>query len=537
MRKALYRSYRPRRFSQVLGQDLVCQALKNQAAAGRVGHAYIFTGIRGTGKTTLAKILAKAVNCLDPKDGEPCGECEVCRGIDAGTITDVTEIDAASNTGVDNIRELREESAYTPVVCRRRVYIIDEVHMLSQGAWAALLKIMEEPPEHVMFILATTEIQKVPATVLSRCQRFDLHRIGMELLVENILRVSGKENIPITREAAEAIARLADGAMRDALSLLETCAAAGEEITLDTVRRLTGMVDRGYLEEFSTAIAAGDVAAALSLVDRLYRESMDPGRLALELTSHMRDLLMAKLGVSAALEDRSPEQARRLKELAEPLRRQDILRWIKLFGELYGSISSSPDRRLSLELAVMKACGPAAAEGEREQPRAAEKPAAPRPAPAGSAATPAGEAPFPLAPEPEEPPETAPDEELPPILPKRGDSPPPDGYSPVEGWESVISAMREINGLFYGFLIGTRAYTTSRHLLIEGSDIFFKYMRENPADRDRLKQVISEKLGINLPIGPYRPQESVAQPAPDRSLDQFLDLARKGSIPVEFLED
>ena len=224
MYRALYRKWRPQRFEDVVGQRAIVTALKNQITAGRVGHAYLFTGVRGTGKTTCAKIFAKAVNCLHPEGGDPCGECEICKGIDNGSLLDVVEMDAASNNGVDDIRDLRDETAYTPSACQYKVYIIDEVHMLSTAAFNALLKTLEEPPAHVIFILATTEIQKVPATILSRCQRYDFTRIGPEDIARRVEYIAGEEKLELTSDGAELIARLADGALRDALSILDTCA-------------------------------------------------------------------------------------------------------------------------------------------------------------------------------------------------------------------------------------------------------------------------------------------------------------------------
>ena len=264
MYRALYRKWRPQRFEDVVAQRGIVTALRNQIATGRVGHAYLFTGVRGTGKTTCAKIFAKAVNCLHPQNGDPCGECEICRGIDNGSILDVVEMDAASNNGVDDIRDLRDETAYTPSACHYKVYIIDEVHMLSTAAFNALLKTLEEPPAHVIFILATTEIQKVPATILSRCQRYDFTRIGPEDIAQRVEYIAGQEGLELSGEGAELISRLADGAMRDALSILDTCAGVTAKIDADVVRRMAGVTDRGYLFHISDALEAQDAAAALA---------------------------------------------------------------------------------------------------------------------------------------------------------------------------------------------------------------------------------------------------------------------------------
>ncbi|MFR1808652.1 MAG: DNA polymerase III subunit gamma/tau, partial [Pygmaiobacter massiliensis] len=276
MHHALYRKYRPKTFADVFGQKSITEALKNQIASGKVGHAYIFTGTRGTGKTTCAKIFARAVNCLNPQDGEPCGVCANCRGLEEGSILDVVEIDAASNNGVDDIRDLRDEAVYTPTNCKYKVYIVDEVHMLSTSAFNALLKIMEEPPSHVIFILATTEIHKVPATILSRCQRYDFGRIRPEIIEERLTIVANEENIPVTPEAKRLIAHLADGALRDALSILDTCASATEEaVDEPLVRRMAGVTDKSYLFSLSDAVKEQDAAKAILLVAELREKAID----------------------------------------------------------------------------------------------------------------------------------------------------------------------------------------------------------------------------------------------------------------------
>ncbi|MBQ8646584.1 MAG: DNA polymerase III subunit gamma/tau, partial [Oscillospiraceae bacterium] len=293
MYRALYRKWRPSRFEDVVGQQAIVTALKNQVAAGRIGHAYLFTGTRGTGKTTCAKIFAKAVNCPHQVDGDPCGACDICRGIDNGSILDVVEIDAASNNGVDNIRDIRDETAYTPSECTYKVYIIDEVHMLSIAAFNALLKIMEEPPSHVIFILATTEIHKVPATILSRCQRYDFSRIQPEDIAARLRYIAGEEQIELTEEAAQLVARLADGALRDALSILDTCAGVSMQVDAELVRRMSGVTDRGYLFELSTSIHACDTADVLAQVALLRQRSVDMKRLCEELINHYRNLMLA----------------------------------------------------------------------------------------------------------------------------------------------------------------------------------------------------------------------------------------------------
>lgn len=294
MYQVLYRKWRPKTFADVVGQPAVTASLMGAVKSGRLSHAYLFTGSRGTGKTSCAKILAKAVNCEHPVDGNPCNECATCRGIDAGTILDVIEIDAASNNGVDNIRDLREEANYTPANAKYRVYIIDEVHMLSVGAFNALLKTLEEPPEHVKFILATTEVHKLPATILSRCQRFDFKRIEPRDIASRLLYVAGQENIPLTEEGAMLIARVADGAMRDALSLLDRCAAYEGEITEAVVSDAAGLAGREHLFRLTEAVADRDGARVIELLDELYNNACSMDRLLLDLLAHFRNLMLAR---------------------------------------------------------------------------------------------------------------------------------------------------------------------------------------------------------------------------------------------------
>ena len=299
MYRALYRKWRPSRFEDVVGQQTIVTALKNQVATSRIGHAYLFTGTRGTGKTTCAKIFAKAVNCPHQEGGDPCCQCDICRGIENGSILDVVEIDAASNNGVDNIRDIRDETAYTPSECTYKVYIIDEVHMLSMAAFNALLKIMEEPPSHVIFILATTEIHKVPATILSRCQRYDFGRIQPQDIVARLLYIAGEEQIGLAPEAADLIARLADGALRDALSILDTCVGVSTQVDAELVRRMSGVTDRGYLFEISAGVHNRDSAGVLAQVATLRQRSVDMKRLCEELINHYRNLMLAALPAAA----------------------------------------------------------------------------------------------------------------------------------------------------------------------------------------------------------------------------------------------
>ena len=353
MYRALYRKWRPQRFEDVVAQRGIVTALRNQVASGRVGHAYLFTGVRGTGKTTCAKIFAKAVNCLHPKDGDPCGECEICKGIDNGSILDVVEMDAASNNGVDDIRDLRDETAYTPSACHYKVYIIDEVHMLSTAAFNALLKTLEEPPAHVIFILATTEIQKVPATILSRCQRYDFTRIGPEDIAQRVEYIAGQEGLELTTDGAELISRLADGAMRDALSILDTCAGVTAKIDADVVRRMAGVTDRSYLFRISDALEVQDGAAALAQLAALRQQSVDVKRLTEELIAHYRALMLAALpGGQSLLSGVSPEEEAQYLEKGPQLGQREAVRAIRTLGNALEHMTRGSDQRIELELAL-----------------------------------------------------------------------------------------------------------------------------------------------------------------------------------------
>ena len=412
MYRALYRKWRPQRFEDVVGQRAIVTALKNQITANRVGHAYLFTGVRGTGKTTCAKIFAKAVNCLHPVNGDPCGECEICKGIDNGSILDVVEMDAASNNGVDDIRDLRDETAYTPSACKYKVYIIDEVHMLSTAAFNALLKTLEEPPAHVIFILATTEIQKVPATILSRCQRYDFTRIGPEDIARRVEYIAGEEKLELSPDGAELIARLADGALRDALSILDTCAGVTAKIDADVVRRMAGVTDRSYLFRISDALEAQDGATALAQLAQLRQQSVDVKRLTEELIAHYRALMLAALpGGQSLLSGVSPEEEALYLEKGPQLGQREAIRAIRALGSALEHMTRGSDQRIELELALFGLSEPPqqpqAVPVQAAPVRAAAQPATPQPFASATAVQPFASAtavqPFASAPTPQPP--------------------------------------------------------------------------------------------------------------------------------------
>lgn len=359
---ALYRKFRPDEFEDVKGQDAIVKTLKNQIKADRIGHAYLFCGTRGTGKTTVAKIFAKAVNCEHPIDGSPCGECAMCRSIAAGTSMNVIEIDAASNNGVDNIREIREEVAYRPTEGRYKVYIIDEVHMLSIGAFNALLKTLEEPPEYVIFILATTESHKIPITILSRCQRYDFKRISIETIAGRLRELIDKEQWDVEEKAVRYIARMADGSMRDALSFLDQCAAfyIGEKLTYDSVLEVLGAVDTEVFSRLLRELLAMDVHAVVETIDELVMQGRELSQLAADFTWYLRNLLL--VGSSDNMEDVldvSTENLERLKEEAEMIDSDTLIRYIRVFSDLTGQLKYATQKRVLLEIAMIKLCRPA----------------------------------------------------------------------------------------------------------------------------------------------------------------------------------
>ena len=359
MYQVLYRKYRPKVFDDVIGQNHVTTTLSNEVRENRLSHAYLFTGSRGTGKTTCARILAKAVNCLHPVDGNPCNECEICKGIDNGSILDVIEIDAASNRGVDNIRDLRDEANFTPSEANFRIYIIDEVHMLTIEAFNALLKTLEEPPEHVKFILATTEIHKLPATILSRCQRFDFRRISPEDISYRLKKVCECENLTIDDAAAMLISRIADGGMRDALSLLDQCASIGEHIDVKTVTDCAGLANRQYLATLCEAIRSGDCPTALKTVDELHNASCDMERLCSEMTNYFRDLMIVKtIDKPDELIVCTAEELEELKSTAKGFTLENILRALSVFEETGGNLKRGVNRRVEVEMALIKLCSP-----------------------------------------------------------------------------------------------------------------------------------------------------------------------------------
>ena len=426
MYQALYRKWRPRTFDDVVGQPHITETLKRQVAAGRLSHAYLFTGTRGTGKTTCAKILARAVNCENPVDGNPCNRCPACLGIESGAVLDVLELDAASNNGVDQIRALRDEAIYTPAAVRKRVYIVDEVHMLSTPAFNALLKILEEPPAHLMFILATTELHKVPATIKSRCQQFAFKRISPKAIADRLAYVAEQEGLTLTAPAAALLARLADGGLRDGLSLLDQCSGGGGEITEETVLSVLGLAGSRRTAQILDSVSRRDTAGALQGLDELYRDGKDMGALLGELSSLVRDLLIRKTapeGGQGLLTGGYEEKT--LRALAEGFTAAELVQMMGILQKAQADLYRSSSRRLDAELCLIRLCDRHLAEdvegltariSRLEEQLARGVPAAPAAQPAQPVRGP--EPPAPVSEEPpppweEEPPPLV-DQDLPP---------------------------------------------------------------------------------------------------------------------------
>ena len=412
--QALYRKYRPRTLDEVCGQDHITETLKAQVASGRLSHAYLFIGTRGTGKTSCAKILAKAVNCEHPVNGNPCCQCAACRGIDDGTVMDVVEIDAASNNGVDNIRALRDEAVFSPASVKKRVYIVDEVHMLSIAAFNALLKILEEPPEHLMFILATTELRKVPATILSRCQRYSFRRLDAEVISKRLDYIAAQESFNLTEGASKLLARLADGGMRDAISLLDQCSSA-PVIDENAVLEATGLAGNRRVADLLSAISKNDAVAALDVFSSLWRDGKDPASLLSDLCALMRDVLLSELAPRGGVSLMSGAyDAKTISGFARVFTKEELLRNMQRAQDAIAALRDSPSPRTCVELCLVSLCDPALNSGIPELLARISRLEAGTPPPRAPAVEAAPEPePIPV-PESEHTYEPAPEEEAPP---------------------------------------------------------------------------------------------------------------------------
>ncbi len=572
MYQVLYRKYRPQVFSDVVGQDHITRTLQQELQSGKLSHAYLFTGSRGTGKTTCAKILAKAVNCLHPVDGNPCNECEVCRGIDSGAILDVVEIDAASNNGVDNIRDIRDEANFAPVNCRYRVYIIDEVHMLSIGAFNALLKTLEEPPAHVKFILATTEVHKLPVTILSRCQRFDFHRVSPEAMLARMQTVAAQEGFTLDADAGMLIARLADGGMRDALSTLDQCIGRSRHVTAQLVTDVAGITGKDHLFRLADAIAAHDAAAAIEQLSDLHAKSVDMERLCADLVQHFRNLMIVKTVRRAeSVLICTADELAQYRAQGTSFTLETLLYAIDLLQETAVTMKKGVNRRIEMELALLRLANPSLSSDNKAVlsrvsavERAVRSGVTPQPAPQ----------PAPIAPpvlEPEEPEAVAPPEEAPAFdeedeplpeetaqpelfqpeelpaeepapeeadeapLPEPPPEPTPEPTPPrapdvtddetFGAWPQVLSELSQINMPMWGVLTGSTAFERGDFILIKSeNDTVSSFIRSGTNARD-VKEAIARVTGRKYRLGIY--SNPVTQQKAEEKQDPLAGLLQK----------
>lgn len=550
MYRVLYRKWRPAVFTDVSGQEHITSTLQNEVSSGRLNHAYLFTGSRGTGKTTCAKILAKAVNCLNPQNGNPCGECEICKGIDDGSILDIVEMDAASNRKIDDIRQIIDEVQFKPAKCKYRVYIVDEVHMLTTEAFNALLKTLEEPPEHVIFILATTEVHKLPQTIRSRCQRFDFHRIPPKAIADRVEYVVSQENAEITESAALMLASVADGALRDALSLLDSCLAVSSHIDEEVVRNAAGLVSKTYLFELATAIINKNPTRSLEIIDRLYSESKDMARLCDELVEHFRALMLIKTIKNPRdiliMSDDEFEQA---VTQSDYLSLADIVFYMDVLSRAYQRMGRGTGNRTELEMALVKLSATeldGTVEALTARVTALEKAVKrgitvnyAQPAQqsvhaeaAQSASVPNTqtevEEPF-AKPEPEhkKAPVAKPAPEVKPVAQRASVNLDElyDNAVPFTRWVEVVDSLKSVSRSIAAAFAGSTAYESGNYLLIDtNNELAFDLLRQN-GRRTEIKQTLLELTGKNYSLGPYKRStpKKVEKTDPLNSLVQSLE--------------
>ena len=529
MYRVLYRKWRPTVFTDVSGQEHITSTLQNEVSSGRLNHAYLFTGSRGTGKTTCAKILAKAVNCLNPQNGNPCGECEICKGIDDGSILDIVEMDAASNRKIDDIRQIIDEVQFKPTKCKYRVYIVDEVHMLTQEAFNALLKTLEEPPEHVIFILATTEVHKLPQTIRSRCQRFDFHRIPPRAIADRVEYVVSQENAEITESAALMLASVADGALRDALSLLDSCLAVSSYIDEKVVRNAAGLVNNSYLFELATAIINKNPSKSLEIVGRLYSESKDMARLCDELVEHFRALMLIKTIKNPRdiliMSDDEFEQA---VTQSDYLSLADIVFYMDVLSKAYQRMGKGTGDRTELEMALVKLSASeldGTIEALTARVTALEKAVkrgitvnyAQPPQQSQGVQTEQPQQAVPKQETVEDPfaqPETEhkkapvakPAPEVKPVVQRASVNLDElyDNAVPFTRWVEVVNSLKSVSRSIAAAFAGSTAYESGNYLLIDtNNELAFDLLRQN-GRRAEIKSALLELTGKNYSLGPYK---------------------------------
>ena len=511
MYKALYRTWRPMSFDDVISQPHITETLQNQVRTGKTAHAYLFTGSRGTGKTTCARILAKAVNCPHTVNGNPCLQCDICKDADRGVLSDVVEIDAASNNSVEDIRDLREGTVYRPERCAYKIYIIDEVHMLSPSAWGALLKVMEEPPAYVKFILATTEMHKVPATILSRCQRFAFHRIRLEDIAVRLRYIAEKEQIPLAEGADMQIARCADGGMRDAISLLDQCAAvSGGAITAEAVAASAGVAGREQLFRILEGVLQNNLSAALQEVDTLYQCSKDMARLCEELTEQLRNMMLLRAGnVPEDLLSCLPEELPRLRQMTNAVTMEQSLRAISVLQDCRERMQRNPGKRTELELALIRLTMPATVAVPVTNTQTAQQPVSNPPnAPIQQLAAPV--------------PQTA--------TPAASASAVPQDIRPVTQWADILEAYRNVNPAVSGSLAESDAYIRGNTLLIIAKNAFFLTLLKNHDNARSLGETVKQILGQEYKIlakcsAPAQTEQPPIQALLQKAKDSNLETA------------
>ncbi len=544
MYQVLYRKWRPKVFADVSGQPQVTITLKNELKSARINHAYLFTGTRGTGKTTCAKILAKAVNCLNPQDGDPCGECEICKGIEEGSVMDIAEIDAASNNGVDNIRTIIEEAAFTPTKAKYRVYIIDEVHMLSAGAFNALLKTLEEPPSHVVFILATTEVHKLPATILSRCQRFDFHRISAQDLANRLKYVAERENVQLDDDASMMIASVADGAMRDALSLLDRCIGVSTSITAEVVHTTAGLAGKEHLFKITDCIINKNTQSVLEIVEQLHNESKDMGRLCEELIDHFRTLMLLKtMGNPDSLLIMSAQDKDRAREQSKSIQLENIVYIMDILQSSYDRIFRGSNKRTEIELALIKLTSPqldTSVEALIARIAKLER------------AIKRGVQPTTQAVQPQSPDYNNMVQQPQQYIPENKNQ---EVYSekpqvkavakqatmdyeeivknavPMEDWQEVLDIIKKYSITIATSFKNTRAYISGDYILIDSQNELAFNLLKQPTQRERMREAIKEVTGRAYKLGPYKRVEQKAQQ--EDPMANLLQKAKQVGVEVE----
>ena len=517
---ALYRKFRPQEFEDVKGQDHIVTTLKNQIKADRIGHAYLFCGTRGTGKTTVAKIFAKAVNCEHPVDGSPCGECATCKAIAEGASMNVIEIDAASNNGVDNIRQIREEVTYRPTEGKFKVYIIDEVHMLSAGAFNALLKTLEEPPSYVIFILATTEAHKIPITILSRCQRYDFHRISIDTIAGRLMNLMAEEKVDVEERAIRYVAKAGDGSMRDALSLLDQCIAfhLGETLTYENVLEVLGAVDTEVFSRLLRQIINKDITGAIGTLDVLVDEGREMGQMVNDFTWYLRNLLLMQSSDDMEeVLDMSKENIIALKEEAQLVKPEVLMRYIRIFSELGNQVKYATQKRILIEIAIIKLCKP---QMEKDYESVIDRIASieakiangiPVVSVSSGAGTVNGNGGSGVAVSPATKPQ------LPKAIPE-------DIQQVIKNWKSILSEIGAITKTYLARAVPSLG-NSGELLLVLDDENAFAYLSENRSGCiDNLKEIIAKRIGKEMEVVVRKNENglSAKESVPDlRDLIQF----------------